>query len=256
MDDFSFDHLIVAHEKDFETLPMCVEGLEHVGGKTGKVFVISNKNPDIGGVEFIDERIFDKHFSVSAIKKAFPDCSKNAGWLYQQMIKMLCWKEIDFSNGRYHSVDADVVYLNEVDYGGSAFTHSRPYSNGANGDIYYHAYNDTTKKLIGRTYEKSYICHNMVFDMAYLQKLTKLVEDRNGMSFFESVCNSCSVMEEHPLFSEFDLYGNWMCDNHPSECKEIDVKWVDIVVIPDDHVRSVLKKEGLQFVAAHAYFRE
>ena len=86
MDDFSFDHLVVAHEKDFETLPMCVESLEHVVGRTGKVFVVSNKNPDIGGAEFIDERTFDKHFSISAIKKAFPECSKNAGWLYQQMI--------------------------------------------------------------------------------------------------------------------------------------------------------------------------
>jgi hypothetical protein len=256
MDDFSFDHLIVAHEKDFETLPMCVEGLEHVGGKTGKVFVISNKNPDIGGIEFIDERTFDKHFSISDVKSAFPGHDGRHGWFYQQMIKMHCWKEIEFTNYRYHSVDSDTIYLSDVDYGGSAFTHSRPYNNMADGYIYYHPYNETFKKLIGRAYGKSYVCHNMVFDARHLQEMMGSVEKKHGKCFFDSVVDTCYVTDEGPAFSEFEMYGNWMSDNHPDKCKEIGVKWMDIIVIPNEELREKLVAEGYQFVSAHSYFRE
>lgn len=256
----NFDHLVVAHEKDFNTLPLCVEGLGHIKGGTGKIYVISKKDPGIDGVEFVDERSFDKHFSLSEVRDALrardPYAGNRSGWIYQQMLKMLCWKEIDFTNGRYHSVDADVIYVRDVDYGGSDFTYSRPYNGLGGGFIYFHQYNDTFKNLIGRSYGKSYVCHNMVFDKRYLSELIGIIEDKKGKDFVLCLYDSIHIDEYGPAFSEYELYGNWMVENHPDKCKEIDVKWMDFMVVPNEDLKRELISEGFDFVASHEYMRQ
>ena len=255
-----FDHVIITHEKDFDTLPLCLEGLVNVVGGTDKVYVISNKNPNISGVEFVDEREFDGHFTFEKTKSILDERKKGiydgcrAGWIYQQFLKLMCWKAMNFTNGRYHVVDSDTIYLRDVNYEESLFSYSRPY-HVSEGNIWYQTYNCTFKNLIGKTHEKSYICHNMVFDQKFLSEMISEVETDKGKAFDEAVCHCVCFDQNGPFFSEYEMYGNWMNTNHPSMCKEIKVDWKDISFIPTKENISELATM-FDFVSAHAYLRE
>jgi hypothetical protein len=249
----NIDVLIPCHEKDFHSLDLCVNGIKKNILNLNKIFVISNKNPNIENIIYISEERYKKHIDIQKIINNFKIYNSEfvyrSGWIYQQFLKLLSAKVIPELTDSYLIVDSDTIFLKPIFFDPYKFYYCRA-------DEYHNPYVTTIKKIlkIEETIKFSTISHHMMFTKKILNELIQNVEIQfNSDSFFNSVLD-CIDYHEISSLSEWDLYSNYIIINYPEICECRNLIWANINYIPNRSQLNIFK-ENFDFISCHSYLR-
>jgi hypothetical protein len=248
------DFLIPTHKKDFKTLEICVKSIKENISNLGKIFIVSSEDPNIPGIIYVSESKFDQYINFKKIESNFnywnSDFSYRSGWIYQQLIKLLSGIVIPELTESYVVVDSDTIFLRDVHFDSQYFYYSKV-------DEYHLPYVEFTKKILGLndTIGFSTICHHMVFQKKYLSEMIDDVKRRfYSESFSDCVLNLIDYNELSSM-SEWDLYSNYMITKHPGLCKQRQLSWENLSVLPTSCDLNILKN-NYDFISCHFYLRQ
>lgn len=250
----SIDCLILSHQKDFDSLLLCIDGIKKNILNLNNIFVVSNVDPNINDVIYISEDRYKQFVNFEKIVNKFESCNLNysyrSGWIYQQFLKLLSAKAIPELTNSYVVVDSDTIFLRPVTFDAEKFYYCKAFE-------YHIPYLSTIKKILGieETIGFSTICHHMIFNRKILNEMIDYVETRfNSNSFFDCLLDLIDYNELSSL-SEWDLYSNYTLINHPELCEQRQLKWIDIDYLPEQNDLNNLK-ENLDFISCHSYLRK
>lgn len=209
-----YDILILIAEKDFLKFRFVYDSIiKNIDG-FNKVYCISNKtipeNMLIPGINyFLDEEVIDFDFSKLQV-------GKRRGWYVQQFIKLFQKVTLD----DYIVVDSD-IYINRkikiIQNGKPSFLFG--------GDQNHTPYFQLMKEVfdLDRTYNHSFINEIMYFKREIISDLLlRMKIDKYG--FFELVAKVINKQTHQSVFSEYELYGNYVSKYFPETYNYIHVK--------------------------------
>jgi len=150
--------------------------------------------------------------------------SERNGWYLQQLLKLYAGKVIRGILEHFLVIDADTFFLKPTSF----FEDGLPLYN--YGDEYNEPY-FKHMKLLHPSFDKvdsniSGICHHMVFNKYYINKLIQLVEDRHDDDFFNVFFKFVEYIPAGA--SEYELYFNYMLKNHSDKIKIRKLKWENV----------------------------
>lgn len=249
------DFVIPAHPKDFESLALAVAGLKANVSCVGRIFIVADSDPGIEGTTFIYRGIgsdYHNHVNIETIEAIWqeknPELAWRAGWIYQQLVKLLASRVIADLSKAYVIMDADAIFVSDVVFDPDRFFYSWATE-------YHLPYLEPTKQLLGidQTIGFSTTAHHMICTRAKMEEMLSSIEARFGCSFVEAVL---SVIDYHQIsnLNEQDLWANFMLTQHPDLCHHRQLKWVDLDFIPDAAYLAQ-SAQNLDFVTCHAWMR-
>lgn len=208
------DVVILAIEKDLETLPYVIDGIrKNIKHPVSNIFIVSPLSDKIQKLCLEKECIFINERSVLDIN---PDNIKiiiqgldRSKWYYQQLLKLSCEK---FSNEKYYLVvDSDTVFIRPQSFehnGKIIFNISdeyhRPYF-----EIYRRIFRESVKCPV------SFISHKMIFEKGKLKEFKKKLEDINGCVWHEAILRNLDLNEKSG-YSEYETYGQYLFSHYRS----------------------------------------
>lgn len=249
------DFVIPAHSKDFESLALAVAGLRANMSCLGRIFIVADTDPRIDGAIFVNRGLgsgYAEQVSIERVEQVWqeknPELAWRAGWIYQQLVKLLTSRVIADLSEAYVIMDADVIFIRDVVFDPDRFFYSWA--------IEYHLpYLEPTKQLLGieQTIGFSTTAHHMICTRSKMEEMLSSIEARFGCSFVEAVL---SVINYHQIsnLNEQDLWANFMLTQHPDLCHHRQLKWVDLDFIPDAAYLAQ-NTQNLDFVACHEWMR-
>jgi hypothetical protein len=248
-----YDVVIPCHPKDAQNLEQTIKSLKHISNKR-KTYVISPSFIDLNiddEYKIILDNNFDKYFSVDKIKirwqKEFPNFAYRASWIYQQLIKLFCFKVIEDLTESFVFLDSDTMILRDLNFKTDKFQYSIPTEN-------HYPYKQNYNKMTGLNAQNfSFICHHMMFKKEYLNELINHVENLHNRSFFEVLLDSIDYTNQSP-FAEQEIYGNWVYEKHNDICEHRQLKTTNINFIPNDEQLKELSNH-FDMVSSHAWLR-
>lgn len=218
------DVVIPCSHKDIITLEKCIEGIRNYCTPIRRVIVVSEKKFS-NNAEWVDEKLypFTKesianeifHGNQNAVKSYLRFSNNRIYWFYQQFIKLYAPLVIPNVAEDVLIVDADVIFLNHVE-----FIDALGYRlYGASGE-YNRPYFDFNKRLINleRTLPFSGICHHTLMRRPIIQKLFDTIAQHHKASAWRAMCRlidakqlfkaavtngPCSPMAENELYPNF-----------------------------------------------------
>lgn len=248
------DVLIPVHSKDFYSLNLCLDGIQNNILNLNRIFIVSNKNPNIEGVTYISEERYSKYIDYKKIVDNFdnynPSLTYRSGWIYQQFLKLLSAKVIPELTDSYLVVDSDTIFLRPISFDSQKFYYCKA-------NEYHVPYENSIKKILGveETIGFSTICHHMFFNKKILNEMVETIEKNfNFDSFFDCILN-CIDYNEMSSISEWDLYSNYTMFNHLNICENRQLIWNDISYVPDKEDLNKLR-DTFDFVSCHSYLRK
>ena len=219
------DVVIPAHEKDIETLDLCISGVKNSVKMLGDVYVVS-RNKLTDEAKWIPESFFP--FSIedvaSMIGKHWRTC-----WYYQQLLKMYTiFVQEDITSSALF-VDSDTVFLRSIDF----IEEKNLPGNIAHFNIgreHYAPYFEHLDRLLPdirkQIMEYSGITHHMVFQKDILESLFGDVEKVHGCPFWQAFLqctlgNFSSVIGDQShsgqgRASEYEIYFNYCLAKFPN----------------------------------------
>lgn len=206
------DVVIPVHEKDYPTLPWCVESVKrHLD--VGRVYLVSGDpvpecvlDPGVHGayVTWVREGGPAFPFDAPGIEALLPEEHRGqAGWYLQQLIKLYAGLCIPGLSGRYLTIDSDTIVMRpfalQTPGGLPVFSTS---------DEHHEPYFRAMARLhpsLGRCMDRSAICHYMVMDTWVCGRLISDVEALHGGRPFCELYAS-NAYEHRNCMSEFEIY--------------------------------------------------
>jgi hypothetical protein len=244
-----FDSIICCHQKDFNTLFICIDGIKENVIGLRNIYVISKTDPKNDKCIWIDEKQFP--FKISEIEKYTQ--SGREGWYFQQLLKLYSILIIDGILDKVLIVDADTIFLNKTKFEengkicycyGSEF--HKPYFRHMN--YLHHSFN--------KVLPFSGICHHMIIERKIIKEIFEIVEKKHNTDFWISFMK-CTVIDneksEPSGASEYEIYFNYIFKNYPNNYIIRNLKWKNsskLNLLLND------KKEGYNYVSYHFYMRE
>jgi len=256
-----FDHVIVAHPKDYECLPICIQGiLENVSGSSGKIYLVSPTNPNVENVEFVNEKEFDHIVKLSDIRERFVSALPNtnglmsggdrSGWIYQQFLKMFSGDVLDTSE-RYHVVCSDTFFVNDPLLDENIFHYQRV------SNIQHYPYVVTLDKVFGEGFtakDGHFNSHHMLFSRTHFNEMKDAVEKKHDKPLWRA-CMDCMSYNDGAELSEYIMFANWMINHHPKKCVEVNLLRTDINRLPTKQQLKLFRDTGYVYINSHAYNR-
>lgn len=255
------DVVIVSHPKDKGTIDMCVDGIRKNGKNVRRVIVVSSE-PLTEKAEWFDENQYP--FSKNDIRQQighedpekivdFFRRAHNAGWYFQQMLKMYAPFVIPNISSNVLVIDADTVFLNRVE-----FLNKGNFA----GKLCVSDHRDTKVPYIrhARRFVPSYkrvneglnsVNHHMLFQRAILQDLFTEVENAYQMPFWKAWCRTIFV-DDGRHASEYEIYYNYAL-NH---CKDIQVHKLKRRSSGSPDHAPIYKNQGYIMASFHTYMRK
>jgi hypothetical protein len=256
------DVVIPCIRKDLEILDLCIAGIRANGSSIRRIIVVSPERLT-DQAEWFDEALFpftkyDIAFHLmkknkQATKHIWDTCPGQAGWCYQQLLKLYAPFIIPNLSSNVLILDADTIFLNQVcflnEQGGGLFAPG--FSN------YYVYYEHADRCLTGvhKVFpEFSGIAHHMLFQKPILEDLFSRIEQQHQKPLWQAFCLAADerLVPNGPFASEFELYFNFVFANTDQVNIRL-LKWTDIASI--DNLAS-LKKQGYHYVSNHSYMRK
>jgi hypothetical protein len=148
-------------------------------------------------------------------------------------------------------VDADVIFLRSVSFGGEQGTF--PYSRAKEyNPPYYEAY----RRLTGEepASRESFVAHHMLFEQEPLSEFFSSTEELHDEPWYWAYVHAADAAQ-YSAISEYECYGLWMLGHHPEMMRHRQLFWRDVSVTPTILGRAHLGLD-YDFVAVHAYMRE
>lgn len=258
LSDDPIDVVIVSHQKDQETLDDCIEGLEENCEGIRRIIVVSAERLT-KNAEWFDESQFPfnkqsitNHIAQGKLKATMQlfARTRNAGWYYQQLLKLYSPFIIPDISANVLVCDADTIFLNPVQF-----------LNDAHGGLFcvsphpaMHRYLKHAARLLPgfkRIHPEHYgVCHHMLFQRPILKDLFKIVEKHHEMPFWKAFCACVNIKEGGA--SEYELYYNFAL-SRTDQVELRPLKWTN-----SPHLEKIdtFKKNGYHFVSFHTYLRE
>lgn len=217
------DVVIMVVNKDLKTLPICLRGVrECVSHPLRNIYIVAPNDQEIkdfckkNDVTFVEEGsvlgITPKDINLKVTTKG-GDCDRS-GWLFQQLLK-LSGKIGTCDN--YLCVDADHVLLQPHAF----ITDNGKFVMYTNSREHHKAYYRAIKKItsIRKISLHSYVAHKMLFNKEMIEQLHAEIETTTGMPWIDAIIKNYD-RNELSGFSEFELYGNFICDKVTLPWKE------------------------------------
>jgi hypothetical protein len=210
------DVVIPAHEKDIDTLELCILFIKKNCINIKDVHVVSRKKLT-NNAHWIPETRFP--FTINDVASRIGVGTKT-GWYYQQLLKLYVSKVCNFNNVLV--LDSDTMFLRPTEFciGDKSFFNV----SSENGLPYYECMEKLVPGLKKQT-EFSGVSHHMILQKDILDSLHETIEGIHKMTCWEAILN-CSMGEFKTVpqgatvsngtgrFSEYELYFNYILKHH------------------------------------------
>jgi hypothetical protein len=248
------DIIIPVVEKDLNVLPYVIDGArENLRHPIGRIMVVA---PDSQRIKALcaDKRCeFVWEDSVLPITAKDIDYNVNgldrSGWLFQQFLK---WSGDALSSQEYYLVlDADTVLIRPQVFeinGKVVLLHS---------DEHHQPYFTLYKKLLGvdTPTALSFTSHHILYQKRRIAELKRHIEYRHQGDPWYQVLLGAIDRSETSAISEYEIYGQWMLQNHSD--KVIREYWFNVAMSRSrlrqfDRLKKELSK-NYRSVSFHSY---
>jgi hypothetical protein len=249
------DAVITFHPKDKATVELCCDSLRNVIN-IDRIFLLSSVDPKIQNTIFINDEDIPNLISLNEIesrwRKTGSRITGRAGWIYKQLLNLAASQIIPDISSDFLISDSDIIFLKNpyVDVENGKF----PYAKSIYG--VHEPYGKNYQRLMKEPTESgfSFIYHNMVFNKSNITDLKNFIEDKNNERWDLSILNTLDF-HEASNFAEYDLYGNWMFKYKNIDLREVDMRIIDVHVVPDDNLINDTKNLGFHILSAQQYNR-
>jgi hypothetical protein len=207
----SFDIVILLGPDDNNIINMQIEYTKkNIIGYRNIYIVSYDNNIQINGCIMIDENIFP--FTKKEIGDFHGKINRN-GWYLQQLIKLYSGGVIPGILERYLVIDCDTFFLKPTTFikdNKILFNYSSEYHK-----PYFEHMNKVHPSLERIYSDKSGVCHHMMFETKYNNKLINMVEDLHKRQFWVVFLQKVSEDLRHASgASEYEMYFNYMLKEH------------------------------------------
>ena len=254
------DVVIPAISKDLETLDLCIEGIKNNCSQVRRVIVVSASQLT-DKAEWVDEVFYpfskydvalhlNKGDHAQALKYLTKPGSR-LGWYYQQLLKLYAAYVIPDISSNVLVLDADIIFLNPVEFLNSASAGLYKPSTQSHTPYYKHA-----KRLVPGFkkgfYTYSGIADHMIFQKCVLDDLFATVEKYQKIEFWKAFCACVDEDElEGAGASEYEIYFNFVF----TKSNQVKIRSLQAVDLPLLAGLELLKAYGSHYVSCHAWRR-
>ncbi len=176
-------------------------------------------NVQFNGCISINENIFP--FNLDTVSKFHGKISRN-GWYLQQLLKLYAGKIIPNILDKYLVIDADTFFLKPTKF----IENNKCLYNF--GSEYNKSYFEHMQKLdtdLIKIFEnKSGICHHMIFETKYVNKLINKIEKIHNDKFYNIFLNCVSEYDGSGA-SEYEIYFNYMLKFYSDKIEIRELNW-------------------------------
>lgn len=176
----------------------------------------------IEGCITICEDIFP--FSMKTVSNIHGELSRN-GWYLQQLLKLYALLVIPDILDRCLILDSDTFFLKPT-----VFIDDENQCLYASGDEYNTPYFEHINRLdieLSKIYENlSGICHHMMFEKVYITEIINKIEEKHNDTFY-NVFLKLITDTSGAGASEYEIYFNYMFQNHSDKVKIRDLAWLN-----------------------------
>jgi hypothetical protein len=254
------DAVIVAHPKDKDILDYCINGIKENCRNIRRVIVVSSKQLT-NQAEWFDEKDFP--FSIRDIAQTIAEANgttaqdffnyhnRGPGWYLQQLLKLYAPFVIPGISSNVLVVDADVVFINPVEFlnelNGGLFCTSQ-----INPKARYFEHAQRLVPGYKRVHPEVYsVCHHMLFQRPILKHLFHAVQKHHKTKFWKAFC-SCVTYHRKQGASEYEIYFSYAF-SHTDQVALRPLKWINA---GDLNLIDRFRNEGYHFVAFHSYLKK
>lgn len=258
--DDPIDAVIVAHPKDKKIISYCIKGIKKYCSKVRRIVIVSSERLS-NEAEWFDEKLFPFSMNDVALtigkgskeraRNFFRHHNRGPGWYLQQLLKLYSPFIIPGISSNVLIVDADIVFLNQVEFLNESFGGLFCVSQIEPKELYIqHA----QRLLPGykRIYPQHYsVCHHMLFQRSILEDLFRTVEEYHQEPFWKAFCH-CVRYNRKKGASEYEIYYNFAL-RHTDQVAIRKLKWINS---GDLSLRKKFKNEGYHFAAFQSYLTD
>lgn len=203
-------------EKQIEYTKKNVIGYRHI------YLICYDPSIKIDGCITICEDIFP--FSLQTVSRFHGESSRN-GWYLQQLLKLYAMRVIPDILERCLIIDSDTFFLKPT-----TFINDDNHCLYASGTEYHTPYFEHIIRLdigLQKIYENhSGICHHMIFERVYINELIEKIEQRHSDQFY-NIFLKLVIDVLGAGASEYEIYFNYMFQNHSDKVKIRDLVWIN-----------------------------
>jgi len=197
----------------------------------------------IDGCITICEDIFP--FSMKTVSNIHGELSRN-GWYLQQLLKLYALLVIPGILDRCLIIDSDTFFLKPT-----RFINDDNQCLYASGTEHHESYFDHISRLnigLAKVYHnRSGICHHMIFEKVYIDEIIHTVEQKHNDTFY-NVFLKLVTDTNGAGASEYEIYFNYMFQNHSDKVMLRDLLWSNINNL-------LLLNSHFDYISYHWYMR-
>ena len=173
----------------------------------------------IQGCITINENIFP--FNIETVAKYHGKLKRN-GWYLQQLLKLYAGKIIPNILDKYLVIDSDTFFLKPTTFikkKKCLYNYGTEYHK-----PYFHHIKKLYKNLTKIDKNKSGICHHMIFETKYINKLISKIEKKHNDLFYNIFLKKVTDKIGSGA-SEYEIYFNYMLKYKPKKIKIRKLNW-------------------------------
>jgi hypothetical protein len=196
------------------------------------------------GYILVDEAIFP--FRMADVIAYHNGVNWRNGWYLQQLIKLYAGYVIPDILPTYLVVDADTVFLKPTTFIGPDGKFL--FNVGSEYHPPYFAHMESLHPTLKKYIRASGICHHMIFNRDYVQKMMKMVEDHHntGQEFWKIFLQKVTDIMGSGA-SEYEMYFNYMHCYHSDAIRIRPLYW--------RNTPKLIENENYDYVSIHHYMR-
>ena len=197
----------------------------------------------VDGCITINENIFP--FSLETVRNIHGDLSRN-GWYLQQLLKLYALLVLPDILDKCLVIDSDTFFLKPT-----VFMNNNEclYNYGTENHLpYFDHMSKLDVGLMKVDKNKSGICHHMMFERAYITEIITKVEEKHNNDKFYNIFLKLVTDVTGSGASEYEIYFNYMLQNHIDKIKIRDLNWINSNNI--SHLNS-----HYDYISCHWYMR-
>jgi hypothetical protein len=193
--------------------------------------VTSNVKLQYDSCIMIDENIFPFKKFISNYFAEHKGKNNRNGWYFQQLIKLYAGVFIEGLLENYLVIDADVFFLRPTNF---IMNNKFLFSTGNEEHTPYFEHMSRLDNAFKKYYNKSGICHHMLFNTKYINEIFNIVEKNHKKPFWQAFILSVNEHLNKNInctesgASEYELYFNYMYHKHLDIMIIRNLKWANI----------------------------
>jgi hypothetical protein len=202
---------------------------------------IANDN----GYILVDESIFP--FRMADVITYHNGVNWRNGWYLQQLLKLYAGFVIPGILPTYLVVDADTVFLKPTTFIGPDGKFL--FNTGLEYHPPYFAHMESLHPTLKKYIRESGICHHMLFNRNYVEKMMNLVEEyhNNGQKFWQIFLQKVTDILGSGA-SEYEMYFNYMIFNHRDVIRIRPLYW--------RNAPQLIENANFDYVSIHHHMRK